>query len=76
PKPDYPKQKEGRVVVEVTVDNHGNVTKAIAGIKGSTTLDTDLLKAAEKAALSAKFDVSSNAPSFQVGTITYIFRLN
>lgn len=74
PKPDYLKQKQGIVVVEVTVDKLGNVTKANPGVKGSTTLDSDLLKAAEKAALTAKFDVSQNAPAYQTGTITYIFK--
>lgn len=75
PKPEYPSQKEGRVVVEVTVDNRGKVTKAVAGVRGSTTLDNQLLRAAEKAALSAEFDVAPNAPASQVGTITYVFRL-
>ncbi len=75
PPPEYPSQKSGKVVVEVTVDKDGNVTKAIPGIKGSTTLDNELLKAAEKAALVAKFNVSANAPAYQKGTITYVFRL-
>lgn len=75
PKPDYLKQKQGIVVVQVTVDKQGNVTKVNPGVKGSTTLDSDLLRAAEKAALTAKFDVSPNAPAFQTGTITYIFKL-
>ncbi len=75
PKPEYPSQKEGRVVVEVTVDNKGNVTKAVAGVRGSTTLDNQLLRAAEKAALNAKFDVNPGAPASQIGTITYIFKL-
>jgi TonB family protein len=75
PKPDYLKQKQGIVVVQVTVDKQGNVTKAVPGAKGTTTLDNDLLKAAEKAALVAKFDVSPNAPAYQTGTITYIFKL-
>ncbi len=73
PKPEYLIQKKGIVVVQVTVDKQGNVTKVNSGVKGSTTLDTDLLRAAEKAALTAKFDVSPNAPAFQTGTITYIF---
>lgn len=75
PQPEYPSQKSGKVVVQVTVDKQGNVTKAVPGIKGSTTLDNQLLKAAEKAALNAKFDVSANAPAYQIGTITYVFRL-
>lgn len=75
PLPNYPKQKSGSVVVQVTVDKQGNVTKAVPGVKGSTTLDSDLLKAAENAALKAKFDVSTTAPAYQTGTITYVFRL-
>lgn len=74
PKPEYLKQKQGIVVVQVTVDKQGNVTKVNPGVKGSTTLDSDLLKAAEKAALTAKFDVSPNAPAYQTGTITYVFK--
>ncbi len=74
PKPDYLKQKQGIVVVEVTVDRQGKVTKAIPGAKGTTTLDEDLHKAAVKAALTAKFDVSENAPAYQKGTITYVFK--
>jgi colicin import membrane protein len=75
PPPEYPKQKSGKVVVEVTVDRNGNVTKATGGVKGSTTTDIDLVKAAERAALLAKFNVKSDAAAEQIGTITYVFRL-
>jgi TonB family protein len=75
PLPEYPKQKSGRVIVRVTVDRNGNVLTAEGGQQGSTTLDNDLIKAAEKAAKLAKFDVSQNAPASQTGTITYIFKL-
>jgi len=75
PKPEYNYQAEGIVVVEVTVNQNGNVTKATAGVKGSTTLNNNLLKAAQKAALAAKFDRKPSAPAFQKGTITYHFLL-
>ncbi len=75
PHPEYPKQKSGRVVVEVTVDKNGNVTSVRGGVRGSTTYDSDLITAAENAARKAKFDVSANAPAFQTGTITYVFKL-
>ncbi|MCF8335075.1 MAG: TonB family protein [Bacteroidales bacterium] len=75
PKPDYNYQVEGKVVVEITVDKYGNVTKAVSGVKGSTTLNDKLLNAAKKAALKAKFDRKSDAPAYQKGTITYFFRL-
>jgi len=75
PKPEYRNQIEGKVVVEITVNKQGNVTKAVAGVRGSTTLDERLLEAAEKAAMRASFDVSANAPAYQKGTITYHFML-
>lgn len=75
PKPEYPSMKEGRVVVRVTVNNQGRVTKVIAGVKGTTILDKRLWKAAEKAAWNAKFNVKVDAPPAQIGTITYIFKL-
>ena len=75
PLPEYNYQVEGKVVVEVTVDRNGNVTKATPGVKGSTTLNEHLLSAANKAALAAKFDRKPDAPAFQKGTITYHFTL-
>ncbi len=75
PKPEYKQQVEGVVVVEVTVDKDGKVTQAVAGVKGSTTLNEDLLEAARKAASQARFDRKPDAPAFQKGTITYRFRL-
>lgn len=75
PQPQYPKQKSGKVVVRVTVDTNGNITQVEGGVPGSTTLDTDLIKAAEKAAKMAKFDVKPDAPAKQTGTITYIYKL-
>ncbi len=73
PKPSFPGNESGTVVVEVTVDKNGKVTKASPGIKGSNTVDPDLLEAARKAALLAKFNADSKAAAFQRGTITYHF---
>lgn len=75
PKPKYEYQVEGKVVVEIRVDRSGNVTFARAGVKGSTTNDENLMKAAQEAAMQAKFDVNSNAAYTQTGTITYHFIL-
>ena len=75
PKPDYNYQIEGKVVVEITVDKYGKVTDAVPGVKGSTTLDANLLAAAKRAALKAKFDKKPDAPAYQKGTITYFFKL-
>ena len=75
PKPKYEYQVEGKVVVEIRVDRNGNVTYARAGVKGSTTNDENLIKAAQEAAMKAKFDVNTNAAYTQTGTITYHFIL-
>jgi colicin import membrane protein len=75
PNPKYDIQQEGRVVVEVSVDRDGRVTQAVPGVKGSTTLDADLLKVAKEAALQARFESKSDAPMTQKGTITYNFIL-
>lgn len=76
PKPLYPGNEEGIVVVQVTVDKNGTVTKVETGVKGSNTANPELIAAARKAALLAKFNVDNNAPAYQVGTITYRFRLD
>jgi colicin import membrane protein len=75
PKPKYDYQGEGIVVVDVTVDRSGRVTKAVAGAKGSTTLDEYLLTVSKEAALKAVFDPKPDGPLFQTGTVTYIFKL-
>lgn len=75
PPPEYPGQKNGRVVVKVWVNKEGKVTKAQAGEKGSTLYDKSFLSASEQAALQAHFDVAADAPEQQVGTITYVFKL-
>ena len=62
-------------MVEVSVDRSGKVIEAIPGIKGSSTLDEYLLKAAKEAALNAQFEIKPNAPFVQKGTITYNFVL-
>ncbi len=76
PKPEYNGKEEGKVVVEVTVDRNGNVTKANPGVQGSTTLNEYLLSVAKKAALASKFDRKPDAPAYQKGTITYVFIQN
>jgi periplasmic protein TonB len=76
PKPDYNYQVEGKVVVDIIVDNLGNVVRATPGARGSTTTDVNLYSAARKAAMTAKFDRKSDAPPTQKGTITYVFILN
>ncbi len=76
PKPDYICDEEGLVIVQIEVDINGKVTKAIAGVKGSTNTATCLLSQAKEAALKTTWQPDSNAPSKQVGTIKYRFSLS
>lgn len=73
--PKYDYQAEGKVVVDINVDRNGNVTSAVPGGKGSTTLVEYLLNAAKEAALKTKFESKADAPLVQKGTITYNFKL-
>lgn len=74
PKPAYPGNASGKIVVRVTVSSTGDVTSAAYEPKGSTAGDLALIEAALAAARKAKF-TESRAP-VQGGTITYIFNLN
>jgi outer membrane biosynthesis protein TonB len=74
-KPEFTIQQEGIVVVEITVDRTGKVINATPGKQGSTTTDKTLCAAAKKAALDSKFNLKNDAPDFQVGKITYHFKL-
>lgn len=73
--PEYRQQLEGIVVVEIKVDKNGMVRSARPGVKGSTTMDSELLEAAKRAALQSRFDRNPEASEVQVGTITYHFKL-
>ena len=75
PKPSYNAQLEGIVVVQVKVDQYGNVTEAIPGVEGTTVTDKSLWSAARAAAMKAHFNMSADAPVLQSGTITYKFKL-
>ena len=74
PKPSYPGNVSGKIVVRVAVDQHGKVTSAAFEPKGSTSSDAALIAAAIEAAKRARFTESRSF--VQGGTITYNFRLN
>lgn len=74
PRPDYNVDVEGRVVISITVNAEGSVTRAAYQQERSTTNHGELVAAARNAALRARFTPSE--AEVQTGTITYIFRLN
>ncbi|MDR0295541.1 MAG: hypothetical protein LBH91_05045 [Prevotellaceae bacterium] len=75
PKPDNENKREGRVVVDISVDQSGKVITAKARLLGSTVQDATLWKAAEEAAMKSTFSNVSRTQPVQHGTITYVFKL-
>ncbi len=68
--------ESGTVVVRIVVDRNGKVLSATPGIKGTTNTASCLMKPAKAAALATKFNNDSKAPSKQVGSIAYTFKLS
>ncbi len=66
----------GTVVVKIVVDQTGKVIQATPGIKGTTNAAECLMEPAKKAALATKFNSDSKAPSRQIGSIVYTFKLS
>ncbi len=75
PRPAYNVQESGTVVVDIWVDNYGNVVKAVPGGDGTTVLNKALHAAARNAAMQTHFNMSTDAPAMQEGRITYYFNL-
>ena len=67
-------EKVGNVVVEIKVDQDGNVLEAKAGQRGTTLWDSNLWRVCEEAVRKSKFTANPDAPKVQKGTVTYIFR--
>lgn len=64
--------EEGKVVVEIIVDNQGNVIEANPNGRGTTTSSALLKSKAKQAAMAVKFNVDGKFEE-QKGTITFIF---
>lgn len=64
-------KEQGKVVVEIIVDNNGTVIKADPNGRGTTTSNPALKQKAKQAAMSTKFN--SSLIEEQKGTITIIF---
>ena len=68
--------EEGKVVVEVTVDQTGKTIRATPGIKGTTNTARCLLDQAKIAALNTKLSPDDNGTAKQVGKIISNFSLD
>ena len=75
PKPAFNVNASRIVVVRITVNAMGNVMQATVQLKGTTTANMDLRKAACDAALRTKFVRKDGSPTM-TGTITYRFDSN
>ena len=74
-KPTATSPANGSIVVEIRVDQEGNVVFAKAGARGTTLWeDKNLWRRCEQAAKKSEFTAKPDAPELQKGTITYIFR--
>ncbi len=75
PKPAYDGRREGKVIVEITVNPQGEVTNAVYRASGSTTNESSLVNEALRAARKARFN-NVGSENLQTGTITYVFKMN
>ena len=73
PKIDNLTMEKGVVVVEITIDKYGHVTKANPGAEGTTTTSNYLLTKGKQAAESVAFDNCPKCPLESKGTITLTF---
>ena len=67
--------QEGIVVVRITVDQNGDVVKAIPGVKGSTNTHPCLLEPAKITAKLHKWHADNKAPNKQIGFVVINFKL-
>lgn len=63
---------EGIVKLDITIDIYGQVKSAKLN-SASTITDEEVIEACKKAALKTSFNLNSDAPELQQGTITYTF---
>ena len=73
-KPNPNSKWSGRVVVRVTVNPRGQVTKATAvSATGDLASHPEVRRACEQAALQSRFSVPKNTMTEGIGTVTYIW---
>lgn len=76
PSPSHNIKEGGTVVVSIKVDRDGTVVEARPGAEGTNLTSAAAWDAAKSAAMKAQFNIKPDAPEFQYGTITYIFKAN
>ncbi len=74
PQPQKPTE-EGKVVVDIWVDQEGNVIRTSPDLQKSNTTSDNLLKLAQEAAKKARFNPDPNGAVEQKGQFTFVFEL-
>ena len=72
-RPDDNFSEEGTIVVDIWVNQSGQVVRAEVARKGTTIINSEMRQKAIQAALRSSFATDHNAPEEQHGTITYNF---
>jgi len=67
--------EEGKVVLNIYVDQHGKVIRTTPFLAGSTTTSQALFNLADKMAKSARFESDPNGRPEQKGKMTFVFVL-
>lgn len=75
PKPDYNSNQQGKIVIDIWVNQQGQVTRVEGPAQGSTITNSTMVEQAKKAAHKARFNADTKALEEQKGTITYIFTI-
>lgn len=68
-------QTQGKIVVEIKVDQNGTIIEASAGARGTTISNSGLWRKCEAAVMGAKLNSLSSAPDLQIGTVVFNFDL-
>ena len=75
PKPDYNSNQQGKIVIDIWVNQQGVVTRVDGPAQGSTITNSAMVEQAKKAARKARFNADTKALEEQKGSITYIFTI-
>ena len=75
PKPDYNSNQQGKIVIDIWVNQQGQVTRVEGPAQGSTITNGAMVEQAKKAARKARFNADTKALEEQKGSITYIFTI-
>lgn len=73
--PKYDERVTGQIIIEIQVNRAGKVMTATYVPKNSTISSRSIIEAVRKAAMQAKFNNDQSAAFTQIGTITYILKV-